>query len=94
MERLYTLFPPEKIISNPDWPPRSPDLSTLDNFLWSHLKNKVYTNYPKTLDDLKQNIIDEIAKIDKTTLENVFSNFIKRCHLCIQMKGGHFEHLL
>jgi len=38
MNHLYFLFPPDKIISNPDYPPRSPDLSVLDSFLWSFLK--------------------------------------------------------
>ncbi|XP_018369530.1 PREDICTED: uncharacterized protein LOC108765352 [Trachymyrmex cornetzi] len=29
-----------------EWPPRSPDLTPLDNFYWSFLKNKVYETKP------------------------------------------------
>lgn len=25
-----------------DWPPRTPDLTPLDFYLWDHIKNKVY----------------------------------------------------
>ena len=35
------------------WPPRSPDLSTCDFFLWGYLKSRVYTHNPRTLNDLK-----------------------------------------
>ena len=36
------------------WPPRSPDLSVCDFFLWGYFKNRVYTTQPRTLDELKQ----------------------------------------
>jgi hypothetical protein len=36
------------------WPPKSPDLSVCDFFLWGYLKNRVYTTRPRTLDELKQ----------------------------------------
>ncbi|KAJ4438747.1 hypothetical protein ANN_14698 [Periplaneta americana] len=35
------------------WPPRSPDLTTPDFFLWGYLIERVYTTRPQTLDDLK-----------------------------------------
>lgn len=31
-----------RLVSKGLWPPRSPDLTPLDFFLWGHLKNKVY----------------------------------------------------
>ena len=31
------------------WPPRSPDLTPPDFFLWGYLKGKVYINMPNTL---------------------------------------------
>jgi hypothetical protein len=42
----------DRIISrnaNIAWPPRSPDLSVCDYFLWGHLKSVVYQTRPKTL---------------------------------------------
>ena len=35
-----------------EWPPRSPNLSSLDFFLWGHLKSLVYHNHPRTIDDV------------------------------------------
>jgi hypothetical protein len=39
------------------WPPRSPDLTPLDYFLWGHLKTVVYANPPTNLINSKQKII-------------------------------------
>jgi hypothetical protein len=33
------------------WPPRSPDLTLMDYFLWEHLKEQVYTVPPRTIED-------------------------------------------
>jgi hypothetical protein len=47
---------PGRLISlrgNLEWPVRSPDLTPCDFFLWGYLKPRVYTNRPKTLQDLK-----------------------------------------
>ena len=45
------------------WPPRSPDLSACDFFLWGYLKSKVYVRKPRTVDDLKVSICEEIATV-------------------------------
>jgi transposase len=94
MDYLYLLFPPDRITSNPLWPPRSPDLSPPDNFLWSYTKNGIYRNNPQTLDNLRTEIINRFATIDRRMLENVFENQVRRMQLCLDMNGGHFEHLL
>ena len=54
-----------------EWPPRSPDLTVPDFFLWGYLKRKVYASKPKTIDELKCNIRAEIAAITPETLANV-----------------------
>jgi hypothetical protein len=41
------------------WPPRSPDLSTCDFFLWGYLKAEVFTHRPRSLDQLKEAIQEE-----------------------------------
>lgn len=65
MELLRDLFPQQIISINGDvdWPPRSPDLTAPDFFLWGYLKSNVYANKPETLEQLKQNIRDEINEI-------------------------------
>jgi hypothetical protein len=45
MEILHEFFG-ENIISKGVWPPRSPDLTSPDFFLWSYLKDTVYRSNP------------------------------------------------
>jgi hypothetical protein len=40
------------------WPPRTPDLSACDFFLWGYIKSKVYVRNPRTV-DLKVSIREE-----------------------------------
>ncbi|XP_069704751.1 uncharacterized protein [Periplaneta americana] len=76
------------------WPPRSPDLTTPDFFLWGYLKDRVYATRPQTLDDQKHNITQEIQAIDNRVLQRVASNMERRVELCLMQDGGHFQHLL
>jgi hypothetical protein len=62
--------------------------------LWGHLKNKVYSSNPQTLEELKLNIQNEIQKITPETLERVSDNMIKRVRLCLENDGKHFDHML
>jgi hypothetical protein len=54
-----------------EWPARSPDLNACDFFLWGYLKNKVYEKKPRTTEDLKRNIREEVATISPTMLQRV-----------------------
>jgi hypothetical protein len=49
--------------------PKSPDFTSPDFFLWDLLKDRVYANKPRTLQDLKENISAEILKITKETMQ-------------------------
>jgi hypothetical protein len=77
-----------------DWPPRSPDLTPPDFFLWGHLKDHIYKNDPKTLDELKANIENEIKKISNESLIRTSENMKRRVSLCLENNGRHFQHLL
>ena len=59
------------------WPPRCPDLSTCDFFLWGYLKSRVYTHKPRTLNCLKEPIRLEIRPIDRQLLAGVMDDFKK-----------------
>jgi len=56
-----------------EWSPRSPDLLTLDYFLWGYLK--VHAIKPKNLEELCQRIIEETALIDPEFIRNAVSSF-------------------
>lgn len=77
-----------------EWPARSPDLSPLDYFLWGHLKSKVYATQPADIEDLRQRIIEECRQVTPQVLANVRELFESRLYYCMEMNGGHFEHLL
>jgi hypothetical protein len=83
-----------RIMSQGLWPPRSPDLSPPNFFLWGHLKSVVYLKHPHTLAELRANIRHYVAIISRDTLRKVFRNTIGRVHLCESVDGSHFPHLL
>lgn len=39
-----------------EWPPRSPDLTSFNFFLWSHLKTVLYADPPINVQQLKNKI--------------------------------------
>jgi len=60
------------------WPPRSPDLSMCDFFLWGYLKSRVYAHKPCTLNDLKEAVCQEICPINCQLLAHVMDAFKKK----------------
>lgn len=78
------------------WPPRSPDLTPLDFFLWGHMKSLVY----ETPVESEENLIARIAVAAGDISDNprivgqVHRSLEKRCRLCIAENGRHFEQLL
>ena len=82
------------IISKALWPPRSPDLSPPNFFLWDALKGKAYANKPRTIQELENNIRREIAAISEDVLQATFANMKHCVQLCLDCGGEHFQHLL
>jgi hypothetical protein len=64
MNLLKDLFLNHLISRNGDvqWPPRSPDLSPCNFFLWGYLKSKVFETCPATTQDLKVRIREEVVQ--------------------------------
>ena len=65
IQLLKTIFPDRLISRFGDipWAPRSCDLTPLNFLLCGYLWSKVYINRPRTLEDLKTNISQEIRNI-------------------------------
>jgi len=57
------------------WPPRSPDLTPCDFFLWGYLKAKVSEQRPLTLEALKEAIRQEVAAITPEMILKVMDNY-------------------
>jgi hypothetical protein len=75
------------------WPARSPDLTPLDFFLWGRVKNLVYATAPTTREDMRQRIVDACASIAVGEIRNARISLTDRFRWCINVDGGHFEHL-
>ncbi|XP_054160040.1 uncharacterized protein LOC128958250 [Oppia nitens] len=93
-DRVIGLDFPEKTGSGIDWPPYSPDLTPLDFFLWGYCKDRVYTNNPKNLIELKDSITHVISTISQDMLKRVSDGFEKRLRHLIANGGGTFENLI
>jgi len=78
------------------WPPNSPDLALPDTFLWGHLKNKIYFRRHENVNIIKEEIRAEINNINTNHpdwITNALNKLKRGYQLCIQMNGGHFQHL-
>lgn len=76
-----------------EWPPRSPDLTPCDYFLWGYLKDKVYRTPPQNVNDLRNKIQNEanLLRQDPALLRRVFLDMRQRAHLCVLRNGGYVE---
>jgi len=93
-ERVIALGYRDKTGKGIDWPPYSLDLNPCDFFLWGCIKDTVYQNNPKTLNELKNAIQMEIQNISTETLEAVIANFVNRLRHIIFRDGRHIEHIV
>ncbi|GFU76245.1 putative transposable element [Trichonephila clavipes] len=87
-DRLISRFGPV------NWPPRSCDLTPLDNFLWGYVKSLVYADKPQTLDHLEDNIRRVIADIRPQMLEKVIENWTSRLDYIRASRGSDMPEII
>ena len=76
------------------WPPRSPDLTLCDFFLWEYIKDRVFVPpLPVSLNELKQRITTAAASVDKDILRSVCTELDYHIDICRVTKGSYLEHL-
>ena len=95
--RGFVLLFPGRLISlrgDVEWPARSPDLSPCDVFLWGYLKEKVLKHCPRSLEDLKERIQQEIDSIPPELTRRVMKNFQERLQQCVANDGRHMSYLI
>ena len=64
-------------------------------FSLGYFKPRVYTHKPRTLNDLKEAIRQEIRPIDRQLLARVIDDFLKkRLENCIQEDGRHLTDII
>ena len=76
------------------WPPRSPDLTPCDFFLWGFVKDSVYVPpLPMSLSELRDRITHALQTITADMLHRVWDEFDYRVDVCRVTQGAHTEGL-
>jgi hypothetical protein len=78
------------------WPPRSPDLTLLDFYLWGHLKTVVYATPVNDAGNLWERVQNacQVIRDDNLVFERIRQSCVLCAQTCVQNGGGHIEHLL
>jgi len=75
-------------------PPRSPDASQCDFFLWGYVKDQVsIPPLPASFPELKVRIRTAIETITADILQTVWNELDYRVDVCRITKGAHIGHL-
>jgi AraC-like DNA-binding protein len=93
---LKDIFP-GKVLSkggSMEWPPRSPDLTLPDFFLWGLIKAQVYRSRVPSLAVLKRRIRAALCAVPSATLKAAVDVLALRARACIQQRGGYPETVL
>ena len=75
-------------------PPRNCDLTPLDCYLSSAVRDKCYADKPETIDTLKDNIHEAIGEIQLHTIDNVFKNWTDHIGYCVASRGSHLNEII
>jgi len=76
------------------WPPRSPEATPCDFFLWGYVKDQVYVPpLPASIPELTVRIRTAIETITADMLQTVWKEFDYRVDVCRITKGAYIEHL-
>lgn len=74
------------------WPPRCPDLTIMDFYLWGRLKQIVYSRpLDNNIDQLKQRIREAVQSISLEEVRRSYNEFLARLQICVDVGGGVFE---
>ena len=95
MAHLRTLFGNRiwSLQAELEWSPQSPDLATLDFFLWDAAKAEMYKEKPCSLRQLKQAVEAFIQSVTTDTCRRVIENFAVRINACANRNGVHIENV-
>jgi hypothetical protein len=96
MTVLRNLFPGRLISRFGDVPrpPRSPDLTAPDFFLWGYLKHKVFETRPRNLEELRNQIRETVKGVEPVTIRKVMMDFQRHIQQCIQNYGAHLKDIV
>lgn len=73
------------------WPPRSPDLTPLDFFLWGFVKDIVYSSPVADLETLKRRITNAVMSVTVDMLTKTWNEIKNRLVDIQDTRGAHIE---
>ena len=71
------------------WPPRSPDITPLDFFLWGYVKDIVYRTKVRDVSDLQQRIIEVLGTVFVDMLARTWLETEYRLDILHATHGAH-----
>ncbi|XP_029641871.1 uncharacterized protein LOC115216553 [Octopus sinensis] len=75
----------------PEWPPRSPDLTVCEFYLWIYTKEEVYKTKPHTVADLETRIQEVLSHISDNALQKAVHSIPRRLRKLVDATGAHVE---
>ena len=73
------------------WPPRSPDITPLDFFLWGYVKDRVYRTPVRDVETLQSRIIEVLSTVNEEMLENTWREIEYHLDILRATNGAHVE---
>ncbi|KAJ9587270.1 hypothetical protein L9F63_019201 [Diploptera punctata] len=73
------------------WPPRSPDITPVDFFLWGYVKDRVFATPVQDLHDLRTRTLDTIATVPIDMLDRMWHEIEYRLDIVRATNGAHIE---
>ena len=73
------------------WPPRSPDLSPLDFFLWGYIKNIVCAEKIRNIQHLQERITSATVTVTRDMIQKTWQEIEFRLDVSRATNGAHIE---
>ena len=73
------------------WPPRPPDITPLNFFLWGYIKDIVYRTTVRYINDLQHRIIEAIDTVAVDKLARTWQEIEYRLDIVRATDGAHVE---
>jgi len=73
------------------WPPRSPDLSPLDFFLWGYIKSIVYAEKIRNIQHLQDRITSAFETLTRGMIQKTWQEIEFRLDVPRATSGAHIE---
>jgi hypothetical protein len=74
-----------------DWPPRSPDITPLDLFLWGYVKDRIYATKVRDIRDLRARIVEAVGTVTPDMLQRTWAELDYRLDILRATNGAHVQ---